>query len=92
MPMYDYRCDNGHVTEQIVPLAERDKAADCPCGKAAKRVLLTPPRIDWLAMGAQRDASPEFIDRFDRLHKQQKDKEERSAREHGDYGPRPGAD
>lgn len=43
-------------------------------------------------MGAGKYASPESIDYFEKVHKQQKAIEERYEREHGDYGPRPGAD
>jgi hypothetical protein len=37
-------------------------------------------------------ASPEAINRFERSRKQQRDKEEKSLRENGDYGAAPGSD
>ena len=92
MPLYDTVCDSGHATEQMLALKDRDKPEPCSeCGKPTKRVLLRAPRIDWGRM-AIKGVSPEFGDRFDRIHKQQREKEERSLEVHGDYGPRPGAD
>lgn len=92
MPTYDYRCQQcGSVTEALVKIADRDNPQACPeCAGKATRALITPPRIDWLGLGYTSD-SPEFIDRMVKRGAEQKDKEERSMRDHGDYGPRPGA-
>lgn len=94
MPMYDYQCTKcGNVHEDLVKLSQRDEPQDCrACDGTATRAMITPPRIDWLGMGYQKNVSPEFIDRYERVIKQQKAKEEKSLRDHGDYGPRPGAD
>jgi hypothetical protein len=46
-----------------------------------------------MAMGAQSDASPEFIERFDKVHRKQKEKEEKFEKEHGEgeyYNVAPG--
>jgi hypothetical protein len=37
-------------------------------------------------MGAQQNVSPEFQKKFDKMHQDQKVKEEKSLKEHGDYG------
>jgi hypothetical protein len=37
-------------------------------------------------MGAQKNVSPEFQAKFDKMHKEQKAKEEKSLEDHGDYG------
>ena len=94
MPAYDYRCETcGNVHEDLVKLKDRDEPQNCPqCGGTATRALITPPRIDWLSMVASPSAGPETLDRYDRMCRAQKEKEERSLAEHGDYGPRPGAD
>ncbi len=35
MPLYEYQCPKGHVTEQIRTLAEFTESIDCPrCSKA----------------------------------------------------------
>lgn len=36
-------------------------------------------------------ASPEAIKKFEKMRREQRAKEEKSQREHGDYGPSPGA-
>jgi hypothetical protein len=43
-------------------------------------------------MGSQPGAPTTAIDKFERMHKEQRAKEEKSLLTHGDYGPRPGAD
>lgn len=92
MILHDYKCsDCDLVFEELVKSDVYQ--IPCPeCGATAERVLLCPPRIDWLNMGAQASASPEAIDRWDRLHREQAKIEKAYKQEHGDYGPRPGAD
>jgi putative FmdB family regulatory protein len=42
MPLYDYRCPDGHLFEQVAPIAARDRQ-DCPvCGQASGKI---PSRI-----------------------------------------------
>lgn len=87
MPIHDFRCTHcGTVHEALVKWNDTER--DCPeCGKVAVRVFLSAPKLDVLGMGAQKNVSPEFQDRFDKLHRDQKAKEEKSLKEHGDYGP-----
>jgi hypothetical protein len=70
------------------------KVHTCPeCANESKVVFLTAPKIDWGKMGAQANASPEFIDRFEKTHKQQADKEAKFEKEHGEgeyYNVAPG--
>lgn len=35
MPLYSYRCPEGHETEMVRPMGT--ETATCPCGKTAKR-------------------------------------------------------
>lgn len=92
MIMYDYRCPAGHVHEALVKMSDRDNPQDCTrCDDKAERMLLTPPKWDWGKMGATSDGHG-FADRFKRVHEQQAEKERLCLAEHGDYGPRPGAD
>lgn len=92
MILYDFKCPEcAQVFEELVKAGTTE--APCPdCEATAHKVMLKPPRIDRLGMGAQASASPESIDYFERVHKQQARIEEACEREHGDYGPRPGAD
>jgi len=53
--------------------------------------MITPPRIDWLSMAGQKNVGPEVADRYDKMCRQQKAKEQKSLDTHGDYGPSPGA-
>jgi len=86
MPIHDFRCPAGHVHDALVKFDETSR--ECPeCGNLAERVFLTGPRLNYLAMGTQENVSPEFQARFDKLHRDQKAKEEKSLKEHGDYGP-----
>lgn len=89
--LYDWECPScGHTFEALASWDTRETT--CPeCMKTTKRVMPA-PRIGLLQMGHRHDASPEAIDHFDKLHRQQRAIEERYEREHGDYGPAPGAD
>lgn len=92
MPLHDFECAKcGSVKEHFV--YGNVQQVDClDCGGIAKKVFLVVAKPHWAALAQGDSASPEAIARFDRVHRQQKDKEDRSMREHGDYGPRPGAD
>lgn len=46
MPMYDYRCPNGHEFEEMNSVAQREHAECFSCGKIADKVILTAARID----------------------------------------------
>ena len=50
MPIHDFRCSNGHETEDLVRVGT--DTVDCPiCGEPANRVILRAPSIDYLKMG-----------------------------------------
>lgn len=43
MPRYEYRCDQGHVTERMRPMSESHLPTDCPtCGLSAGRIMSRP--------------------------------------------------
>ena len=48
MPIYDYRCGVGHVTELFGSMSDHPQKIDCPepCGKPAERVFLSVPYMD----------------------------------------------
>jgi hypothetical protein len=87
---FSYKCGSGHYHDAFVKNTVQEH--ECPdCGEVAKRVVRHAPKLDWLGIGASKNASPEFIDRWDKMHKDRKAHEERIEKEHGDYGPAAGA-
>lgn len=42
MPLYDYRCPSGHVTETIRSYANRHDCPRCRCGAETSRVFPAP--------------------------------------------------
>lgn len=93
MPLHDFRCSAcDHVHEELV---KHDvKSYDCPkCGNESKRVFLKLAKPNYLAMGAQENVSPEFQERFDKMHRKQAAKEAAFEKEHGEgqyYNRAPG--
>jgi len=88
---YDFRCNECAHTFELHCESGTD-IQQCPqCGGTAKRVWLTPPKLDWQGMAMGPNAGPEFIDHFEKSHKQQQAIEAKSKREHGDYGRAPGS-
>jgi len=86
MPLHDFRCPYGHVTEHFVKAGT--KIVQCgDCLAQAKLVFLTSPKPLWMELAMGENASPEAIDKFEKMHKQKADKEAKIKKEHGDYGP-----
>jgi putative FmdB family regulatory protein len=44
MPLYDFRCEDGHTREEYRSYEKRDDPAACECGKPLTRVWL-PPQV-----------------------------------------------
>ena len=42
MPIYNYKCPDGHITEFFARLDDRDKPQKCRCGKQAKKMISCP--------------------------------------------------
>ena len=90
MILHDFRCrDCDLVREHFV--GRGVETYPCECGGIADRVILQAPKPDWLGLAQGDSASPEAIDKFDKMHRKQAAKESKALEEHGDYGPRPGA-
>jgi len=87
---FSFKCSNGHYHDEFV---HRDvESRDCPhCGEQATKVIRYAPKLDYLGMGAQKHAGPEFADRFDKMHRDRKAHEEKNYENHGDYGPAAGS-
>ncbi len=71
MPIHDFRCTEcENVHDELVKMDV--KVHSCPeCHATSQLVFLTPPKIDWGRMGAQANVSPEFIDRFEKVHREE---------------------
>lgn len=83
MPIKEFECnDCGHEHDDLVGINVHE--APCPeCGANSRQVHRHAPKINWAAMGAQKNVSPEFKDRFDRVHKKQLETERKAAMENG---------
>jgi len=91
MPLYDYECKRCGLVHEAFVKSGID-TQECPqCGHDAKKIYLVLAKPAWLALAQGDSASPEAIERFDRMHRQQKAKEEKSQRDHGDDGRMPGS-
>lgn len=42
MPLYDIRCENGHISERMIPLRDFEAPIICSCAAPANRVISTP--------------------------------------------------
>lgn len=62
MPIYEFRCPQGHVFEVIRPVAEYRAPAVCSCGQDAERVVLTPPKVFGDFEGYESPASGRWIE------------------------------
>jgi len=86
MILHDFQCASGHVSEHFV--RSEETTVSCPqCSHPAQRVFLSPPKLDWAGMAMGPNAGPEFVDRFARVHKEETERQGRTLKEHGDYGP-----
>ncbi len=91
--VFDYKCPScGHEEiGKVVKSHEKDDV-NCPaCSKDMMQRQVAAPNLDWDSLARGENASPEAIRHFNKKRKQQREKETKSMREHGDYGPRPGA-
>jgi hypothetical protein len=87
--LFDFECAEHGLFEDLVNPAVRQ--VPCPqCGLHSQRQL-SAPRIDHMAMAMSPTASPESIRKWERAHRQQKAKEQRTYDRHGDYGTAPGS-
>lgn len=63
MPLYEYQCAAGHVTEAVRPISECRAAIRCNfCSLPAERAILTPPRVFGDYEGYESPASGKWIE------------------------------
>ena len=81
--LHDYRCANGHIEEHYVKSAELTHV--CACGEKSVRVILSCAKLDYGSMAMGESAGTTAIDRFEKQHKDQRKREEKFYKEHGEY-------
>lgn len=83
MPLHDFRCTScSHVQEKLVKWDQTLQT--CPqCGEESRMVFLQLGKLNYLAMGAQKNVSPEFTAKFDKMHKDETAKQKAFEKEHG---------
>jgi len=91
MIIHDFRCNECGAAEEHYVKSDVATETCSECGGTSSRVILQAAKPHWSSLAQGRSASPEAIDKFEKMHKQQKAKEDKSYAEHGDYGPAPGA-
>jgi putative FmdB family regulatory protein len=42
MPIYEYKCPEGHITEELRQMFWREQPTMCECGKEAKFIISAP--------------------------------------------------
>lgn len=43
MPIYEFKCSDGHLSERQLPMSSEQREIDCPtCGDTAKRMISAP--------------------------------------------------
>ena len=57
MPLYEFKCEAGHVFDEFLKLDEYDNPMTCECGKPAKRQI-TPTMINFDIPNWDRYVSP----------------------------------
>jgi putative FmdB family regulatory protein len=94
MPFYDFRCKTCEHVFEVMQKWDAPPPACPECDNASKKVFLKLAKPNYLAMGAQANVSPEFQDRFDKMHRKQAEKEKAFEKEHGEgqyYNRAPGS-
>lgn len=62
MPVYEYQCPAGHVTEEYRSVESRSTDALCRCGAYAQKVILHAPRVFGDYEGYESPASGRWIE------------------------------
>ena len=92
MPTYNFTCPAcGHEEDIFCKVSERGSQSCGECGSETRQVIRQAPRPHWTSLAMGDSASPEAIKKFEKMRREQRAREERSMREHGDYGKSPGA-
>lgn len=45
MPIYSYKCDDGHVTDHLCPMLDRNKKKTCKVCRADAHMIIVPVQV-----------------------------------------------
>ena len=63
MPIYEYQCEQGHVTEAYAAVSARHEPQECECcGRGARKVILHAPKVFGDLQGYESPASGKWIE------------------------------
>ncbi len=65
MPMFEYQCDCGKITEKF--MFKKQLSIKCSCGNYAQ-YRISAPYIDYLHMGVDPNGSPTAADKWAVMH------------------------
>ena len=92
MPTYEYTCPEcGHEFEAFCKVSQRMDQNCTECGNTGRQQVRTPAQPHWTSLAMGDSPSPEAIKRFDKMRRDQADKESKCMRDNGDYGKSPGS-
>lgn len=92
MPTFEYTCPEcGTQFEAWCKVSERGDQRCPECDNIGRQAVRTPAQPHWSSLAMGSSASPEAIKKFESMRREQKTREEKSMREHGDYGKAPGS-
>lgn len=85
MPLYDYKCPQHGVFQELAPMAEHDQPKPCPqCATQSARVIVLPPEIaqmikekrDAMERNEKAKEAPDFMTSA-QYHEREKEKQEK---------------
>ena len=84
MPTYEYTCLACDIESEVIcKMAERQNQQCSTCGGSLTQEVRTPAQPHWSSLAMGDSASPEAINKFDRMHRQKADQETAKIAEHG---------
>ncbi len=84
MPTFEFKCpDCDQYFDRFCKIADREEVIHEGCEHTAKQVVRTPAKPIWSSLAMGDSASPEAINKFEKMHKQQADKENKAIADHG---------
>jgi hypothetical protein len=62
MPLYEYRCGEGHVFERVLPIRSYLEPQFCECGEVGQKIILHAPRVFGDYEGYESPATGKWIE------------------------------
>ena len=67
MPIFEYKCENGHRFEKMTTIAKREEPQICDCGVVGKFVISCPT----IALDGTDPGFPSAYDKWAKTHEEQ---------------------